>query len=338
MPEQEKKMATPAVDNEELAEEIEAINSIYGPSTINLTNSPSSVSAESAISTTITLQIPSHDQLSFLVGFEKTYPATTPPRIIGTASTSGLARGQGKKAVGILEDAVRQTWSEGSVCLFEVIEEAGEKFEELQAESGPGGEEDEGEREANTDGGNLTTPDYMDAPTAQMSYHLDTPPDWTVSDVITERKSVFVGRAVQVESKEEAERCLDHLLATEKKIASATHNITAWRIRQKNKKSSSSGKEAESDTVVQDFDDDGETAAGGRLLHLMQLMDVWDVVVIVTRWFGGVKLGPDRFRLINAAGRDALVKGGFAKKEPAGAHEKGRKKNKKWAPFVGTRD
>lgn len=322
-------MASPTVDNEELSEEIEAINSIYGPSTINLTTSPSSVSAESTISTAITLQIPNHDQLSFLVGFEKTYPATTPPRILGTASTSGLARGQGKKAVGILEDAVRRTWAEGSVCLFEVIEEVGEKFEELQAESGAGVVEDDGEREVNTDGRNLTTVDYIDIPPAKVSYDLDTPPDWTISDIITERKSVFVGRAVQVESKEEAERCLDHLLATEKKVASATHNITAWRIRQKNKKSSSSGKDTESDTVIQDCDDDGETAAGGRLLHLMQLMDVWDVVVIVTRWYGGVKLGPDRFRLINAAGRDSLVKGGFAKKEPAGSNEKGRKKNKK---------
>lgn len=58
----------------------------------------------------------------------------------------------------------------------------------------------------------------------------------------------------------------------------------------------------------------------------MQLMDVWDVVVVVTRWYGGVKLGPDRFRIINAAARDALVKGGF---EKAQSTEKGKKKGKK---------
>lgn len=55
-------------------------------------------------------------------------------------------------------------------------------------------------------------------------------------------------------------------------------------------------------------------------------MDVWDVVVVVTRWYGGVKLGPDRFRIINAAARDALVKGGF---EKAQSTEKGKKKGKK---------
>lgn len=47
--------------------------------------------------------------------------------------------------------------------------------------------------------------------------------------------------------------------------------------------------------VFQDNDDDGETAAGGRMAHLLQLMDVWNVLVVVSRWYGGVKLGPDRW-------------------------------------------
>lgn len=43
----------------------------------------------------------------------------------------------------------------------------------------------------------------------------------------------------------------------------------------------------------------------------MQIMDVWNVMVVVTRWFGGTHLGPDRFKHINAATRDVLLKGGF---------------------------
>jgi putative IMPACT (imprinted ancient) family translation regulator len=31
--------------------------------------------------------------------------------------------------------------------------------------------------------------------------------------------------------------------------------------------------------VLQDYDDDGETAAGGRLLHLLQIVDAINVVV-----------------------------------------------------------
>lgn len=46
---------------------------------------------------------------------------------------------------------------------------------------------------------------------------------------------------------------------------------------------------------MQDNDDDGEAAAGGRIAHLMQVMEVVNVLVVVSRWYGGVKLGPDRW-------------------------------------------
>jgi putative IMPACT (imprinted ancient) family translation regulator len=39
--------------------------------------------------------------------------------------------------------------------------------------------------------------------------------------------------------------------------------------------------------------------------------EVKDVLVIVTRYFGGTLLGADRFKHINKAARDALELGGF---------------------------
>lgn len=69
--------------------------------------------------------------------------------------------------------------------------------------------------------------------------------------------------------------------------------------------------ESRSEITYQDCDDDGETAAGGRLLHLLQVMNVWDVLVVVSRWYGGIKLGPDRFSIINKVAREAIVKGGW---------------------------
>ena len=57
---------------------------------------------------------------------------------------------------------------------------------------------------------------------------------------------------------------------------------------------------------MQDHDDDGESAAGSRLLHLLQIMDVTNVVVVVTRWYGGILLGPSRFTHINNAARSLL--------------------------------
>ncbi|KAF3348326.1 hypothetical protein VdG2_03208 [Verticillium dahliae VDG2] len=94
----------------------------------------------------------------------------------------------------------------------------------------------------------------------------------------------------------EANAYVAHLLATDKKARAATHNITAWRVR---------GPRGAS---FQDCDDDGESAAGGRVLKLLQMMDVWDVMVVVTRWYGGQKLGPRRFAVINMVARQAVVR------------------------------
>lgn len=41
------------------------------------------------------------------------------------------------------------------------------------------------------------------------------------------------------------------------------------------------------------------------------MMDAWNVIVVVSRWFGGTHIGPDRFKHINTAARDAVVKGEF---------------------------
>ncbi|OJD22698.1 hypothetical protein ACJ73_05952 [Blastomyces percursus] len=321
--------------NAELAEEIDSVNAIYDPSTITLTSNPSnpppSGPGELPVTTTIILRIPNHSDFSFLLSFDSIYPAT-PPRIIGTASTS--SRGEGKKWLNVLSGSVQKVWQEGFVCLYDVIEECAERFHEMRS-----GELDEASAPAvvaarsNEDAEPATTHTSkidtdVPPPSLHASFGLDSPPDWVVSDPITEKKSVFVARAARVKSTETAKKYLDYLLGTEKKIASATHNITAWRIKQKAGSGPNAVPTAE-ETIFQDFDDDGETAAGARMLHLLQLMDVWDVVVVVTRWYGGVKLGPDRFRIINTAARDALLKAGFTKSEGGAAQEKGKKKGKR---------
>lgn len=69
-----------------------------------------------------------------------------------------------------------------------------------------------------------------------------------------------------------------------------------------------SGEGLQEDWLRTDYDDDGESAAGARLAHLLALMKAADVVLVVSRWYGGVQLGADRFRHINAAGRDAMLR------------------------------
>ena len=58
---------------------------------------------------------------------------------------------------------------------------------------------------------------------------------------------------------------------------------------------------------LSDCDDDGESGAGARLLHLLDILGVKNVCVVVSRWYGGVHLGPDRFRHINNAARQLLA-------------------------------
>ncbi|KAE8410450.1 ribosomal protein S5 domain 2-type protein [Aspergillus pseudocaelatus] len=323
-----------SLGNNELAEEIEAINAIYEPDTVTINSTAASSSTANStldlgnssstglLVATVKLQIPEHTHLSFILGFDASYPDTA-PKVLGTASTA--SRGEGKVAVDVLEDILGRTYQPGAVCLFDVINEAVEAFRELNLGGSNNSNANDKEQEEETDTPDLKVEDIASL-SLKESFGLDNPPDWILSDVVTEKKSVFVGRAAHVTSLEQAQAYLDYLLATEKKVAAATHNICAWRIRQQ-KPSSAKGESAE--MIVQDCDDDGETAAGGRLLHLMQLMDVWDVVVVVTRWYGGVLLGPDRFRIINAVGRDALMKGGFVKESTPAGNEKGKKKGKK---------
>lgn len=117
---------------------------------------------------------------------------------------------------------------------------------------------------------------------------------------ITDRRSTFQPHLSAVENPKQVQRLLNKLYEN-KKIASATHNIYAYRIYCQEKNS-----------VLQDCEDDGETAAGGRLLHLLQILDVRNVLVVVSRWYGGILLGPDRFKHINNCARNILIQEGYA--------------------------
>ncbi|TXT06714.1 uncharacterized protein COLE_06045 [Cutaneotrichosporon oleaginosum] len=141
-------------------------------------------------------------------------------------------------------------------------------------------------------------------------------PKITSSEAITDRKSQFVGHACAVADEEEVMAVVAHLLE-DKRIARAAHP-TIWAYRTVRDAGGAAGRIVESD-----YDDDGETQAGSRLKHLLEVLDLTGVLVVVTRWFGGIHLGPDRFKHINQAARDALEAGGFLDDV---ATKKGRRK------------
>jgi putative IMPACT (imprinted ancient) family translation regulator len=87
-------------------------------------------------------------------------------------------------------------------------------------------------------------------------------------------------------------------------IARASHNMMAYRFFDEG-----------AGVWRSDNDEDGEDAAGGRMSMLLEMMQVRNAVVVVTRWFGGVLLGPSRFKLINNAARQVILAAGLSERD-----------------------
>lgn len=265
--------------SDELRDEIEAINSIYGDGCL----------VPASTETAIYILTPPGESSSIRVEFPPDYPAA-PPAVIGTNSTGqGGKKGDAARELTLFCQALGNVFEPGFVCLFDAIEELARLLGEQVAE----------QQQTNVDSCGNVEVDAFASNRYTEKPSLAREPPWILSDPVIEMKSTFVARCAAVSSTTEAEAFLQHLLASDKKVRGATHNVTAWRIRGPN------------NTAFQDCNDDGETAAGSRLLHLMQLMDLWDVMVVVTRWYGGQKLGPRRFALINQAARDSFVRAGL---------------------------
>uniref|UniRef100_H2ZPV9 RWD domain-containing protein n=1 Tax=Ciona savignyi TaxID=51511 RepID=H2ZPV9_CIOSA len=127
-------------------------------------------------------------------------------------------------------------------------------------------------------------------------------PEIKHGEPLTDRKSTFQGHLATVHCANDVKLVLCELLKN-RKIQNATHNISAYRIYDEHKT-----------IIIQDCNDDGETAAGTRMLHLLQILDVKNVLVVVSRWYGGIQLGPDRFKHINNVTRSILLQEGFIDK------------------------
>ncbi|MEH6774763.1 MAG: YigZ family protein [Cereibacter changlensis] len=54
-------------------------------------------------------------------------------------------------------------------------------------------------------------------------------------------------------------------------------------------------------------DDDGEAGAAAAILRMLEREDLRDHLIVVTRWYGGVNLGGDRFRHVVSAVRAYLA-------------------------------
>ena len=89
-------------------------------------------------------------------------------------------------------------------------------------------------------------------------------------------KSTFIGYAKPIKTEEEA---VDFINEIKKKHKDATHNVWAYTVGE--------------NMNIQRYSDDGEPqgTAGIPTLEVIKKEDLRDVVVVVTRYFGGIKLG-----------------------------------------------
>jgi len=98
-----------------------------------------------------------------------------------------------------------------------------------------------------------------------------------LEEEIVEKKSKFIATLFYVTSEEQAQEIIKKI---KKQYFDARHNCFAYRVM------TESG-------VVERFSDDGEPSgtAGGPMLNILAKNNLCNVLVVVTRYFGGILLG-----------------------------------------------
>ena len=117
-----------------------------------------------------------------------------------------------------------------------------------------------------------------------------------VETLLIEKKSKFFSNVCPVESEEEA---LEFLATIKKKYSDATHNVYAYIIDENN---------------IFRYSDDGEPGgtAGMPVLDTIRKEGLVDVIVVVTRYFGGTLLGTGGLvHAYGASAKQGLVEAGI---------------------------
>ena len=112
---------------------------------------------------------------------------------------------------------------------------------------------------------------------------------------IIEKKSKFIGEVFYIETVQEAEEKLREI---NKKYHDAKHHCFAYRVMEQEK-------------IIEKCSDDGEPSgtAGAPMLQIISKNDLINVIVIVTRYFGGILLGTGGLvRAYSKATSDSLEK------------------------------
>jgi len=117
-----------------------------------------------------------------------------------------------------------------------------------------------------------------------------------INPFIVDRRSKYAVTSFPVVSEDDFGEKIK-LLLKDKKFRKADHNIVTYRIKN-------------GDSRILEYKNDGynspskETGAGVMMLEIMRKRKAENLCLVVTRWYGGVHLGADRFKHV----RNAVIK------------------------------
>ncbi|KAH6658856.1 hypothetical protein F5X68DRAFT_162245 [Plectosphaerella plurivora] len=114
---------------------------------------------------------------------------------------------------------------------------------------------------------------------------------WSKSEKTSSRGSTFVARIISISDAADGIRLVRTLIDAEE-LKTASHN--SWGLRTRNSRTAVSSATG----FVQQSEDDGETGCGAFILGLLKDAHLDNVLVVISRWFGGVLLGPQRWELM----------------------------------------
>ncbi|KAI0258849.1 ribosomal protein S5 domain 2-like protein [Gloeopeniophorella convolvens] len=138
---------------------------------------------------------------------------------------------------------------------------------------------------------------------AFVTHALPLPEPLATSAEIEDRQSTFVAYIFRASTAQQARAAHTHVRKVLHAKRPASHEIMAWRCMVL--KEGRTGLGGDGDFKIEEgSEDDNEQWAGGHVLKVMRSEAAMDAVVVVSRWYGGIMLGPVRFTHIQDCTRE----------------------------------
>lgn len=163
---------------------------------------------------------------------------------------------------------------------------------------------------------------------------------WSASNVLILNKSKFKAFCTPLTSHSKIPELLQEIPLLDKTVKKASHpfmyawktsstesaTITDVQAKKSNSKKSRNRNEVKQSNISpvitklrnlnQGSHDNNEGGSGDRILGMIDRLHLVNILVVVSRWYGGTPLGPARFKCMSDVGIEALRNGGYLSIKP----------------------